>query len=137
MKRSKQVRYLSVLTVYVPSSQALIDMMRYERCCPFEELDSSRITSWASGSNKDRASLNHIVHLLRFANDANQELSPRWQSFNCRVLDEQPVDTFVPLSLTEIVKLMDPGVAVLDAAYARTADPKKVTRHRAPRKVTT
>ena len=137
MKRSKQVRYLSVLTVYVPSSQALIDMMRYERCCPFEELDSSRITSWASGSDKDRASYNHIVHLLRFAHDANQELSPRWQSFNCRVLDEQPLDSFVPLSHTDIARLMDPKIAALDAAYGRITDPKTVTRHRTPRKGTT
>lgn len=91
----KETRYVSLLTVYVPSAEALIDMMRYDRCCPHTEEEAHKvmrlITAW-HGTDADRKKADHVITLLRFAAANNPATEGRWQSFGCAVLDERSPD---------------------------------------------
>lgn len=96
----REMRYVSVLTVHVPSFDALLDMLRYDRCCPATEVESSRIERLI-GNSSDPG--DHIVRLVRFS-PGDARASERWRSFGCRVLDERsPKDA--PLSDEEALRL--------------------------------
>lgn len=84
-KRRKETKYISVLTVRIGTISSLIDMMRYDRCCPATEEDSGKLERLVGFRGEPN---DHIVTLLRFAT-RNDPPSDRWRSFNCVVLDER------------------------------------------------
>lgn len=78
---------MSVLTVHAPDANALIDMMRYDRCCPFLRADADKLGRLIDRSG-DRA--DRVVQLLRFASTDAHPPEGRWRSFMCSILDERP-----------------------------------------------
>lgn len=92
MKRYKrEARYISVLVVHVPDVMALIDMLRYDRCCPASEDESRKI--WSLLGEKrgggDAKPEDHVIRLLRYSANDMPATDGRWRSFGCRVLDER------------------------------------------------
>lgn len=95
MKRQKrEPRYISVLIVHVPDVMALIDMLRYDRCCPATEDESRKI--WRLlGEDRgggDAKPEDHVIRLHRFAANDTPATEGRWHSFGCRVVDERSPD---------------------------------------------
>jgi len=85
---------LSVLVVYVPDVAALIDMMRYDRCCPATE-DESRKLWRLLGETRggcDATPDDHVIRLSRFAAVNKPATEGRWRSYGCHVLDERSPD---------------------------------------------
>lgn len=82
----RQGRCVSVLVVYVSSAESLIDMLRYDRCCPATEDESRKI--WALMGHQDKPA-DHVLRLHRFAGTEQPATDGRWRSFGCRVLDER------------------------------------------------
>lgn len=83
----REVRYVSVLTVHALSGNGLIEGMRYDRCCPYNESEShkiSRLVLGRSASDDDR-----IIALLRFSSSPTPATAQRWRSFSCTVIDER------------------------------------------------
>jgi hypothetical protein len=85
----RETRFVSLLTVYVPDAQALIDMMRYDSCYPASELESHKICALLGGR---ACPVDHIVRLVRVAHNDLPATEGRWRSFACRVLDERSPD---------------------------------------------
>ena len=107
-KQKREPRYVSQLTVHVPSAEALIDMLRYDRCCPASEDESRKI--WrlindlcVDGVNSATPS-DHIIRLHRFAAAETPATDGRWRSFGCRVLDERSTEA-VQLNDEELLNL--------------------------------
>lgn len=90
--RKRDVRYISVLSVWAPSAAALIDMLRYDRCCPLTEDESRKlwklIGDERNGTNTTTP-IDHCVRLMRFAAADQPATEGRWRSFGARVLDER------------------------------------------------
>lgn len=103
----KESRYVSVLTVHVPSAMALVDMLRYDRCCPADEDQSRKI--WrliGERCGDDHATpMDHVITLHRFATSTLPATDRRWQSFQCTVLDERSPDD-PPLTDAEVANLV-------------------------------
>lgn len=97
----RETRYVSVLTVHVPDASALVDMMRYDRCCPADEDQSRKIERLINldKSSVDPTPSDHVIRLLRYAATANAATSERWRSFGCVVLDERSPDD---IQLTDV-----------------------------------
>lgn len=103
----KEPRYVSILTVRISSASSVIDMLRYDRCCPLDEDEASKLVRLISddqcGSSRATPA-DHVIRLMRFAKNVNPATTNRWRSFNCVVLDERsPEDA--PLSDEEILNL--------------------------------
>ena len=105
----KDSRFVSVVTVRVSSLSGLMDMLRYDRCCPFSEEDSSKlskINGWEQCGGLPPTPLDRVVRLLRFSANELPATAGRWRSFNCEVLDErQPGDD--SLDLTTLVAQLE------------------------------
>jgi hypothetical protein len=90
----KETRYLSTLVVYVPDVAALIDMLRYDRCCQATEDESRKL--WRLLGERCggcEATLDdHVIRLSRFAAVDKPATEGRWHSYGCRVLDERSPD---------------------------------------------
>ena len=109
MKRHKrEPRYISVLVVHIPSAEALIDMLRYDRCCPATEDESRKIwrliSDWRVDGSNQATPADHVIRLHRFASSDVPATEGRWRSFGCRVLDERSPDA-EQLTDDEILKL--------------------------------
>jgi len=102
----EEPRYVSVLTVHVPDIMALIDMLRYDRCCPATEDESRKLWRLAGESRggEDATGADRVIRLHRFASSDIPATDGRWRSFGCRVLDERSPDA-EQLSDEEILKL--------------------------------
>lgn len=102
----RQTRYVSIVTVHVPSADALYDMLRYECCCPDSEAESQKISaiSWSSTSARAGEPLDHVIRLRRFAPSEYRTNADRWRSFGCTVLDERSPEQ-APLTDVEILNL--------------------------------
>lgn len=92
-KYKKETRYVSVLTVHIPAASALIDMMRYDRCCPMTEADSAKIERLMSRRGEP---MDHVVRLYRYSANPDFATKDRWASFSCVVLDERNPDESPP-----------------------------------------
>ncbi len=97
----KETRYVSNLVVYVPSIESLIDMMRYDRCVPATEDESRKLWRIQGG---DASASDHYIRLTRYAAANTPATAQRWESFNCRLLDERSPDA-EQLTDAEILKL--------------------------------
>lgn len=90
----KEARYVSVLVVRVPDVMTLIDMLRYDRCCPATEDESRKIWrllgSYRGGD--EPTSADHVIRLHRFSASVLPATQGRWESFGCRVIDERSPD---------------------------------------------
>lgn len=85
----RETRFVSVLTVHVPDARALIDMLRYDRCCPATERESAKIERLM---DRRAEPADRIIRLLRFGPSGEPATEGRWRSFACRVLDERSPD---------------------------------------------
>ena len=91
-KSRKETRYVSVVTVHVPSAAALVDMMRFDCCYPRDLDESQKIWALiAAVTNKTKPS-DHIVRLVRVAHTQLTTTTLRWESFGCKVLGENHPD---------------------------------------------
>jgi hypothetical protein len=102
----KEPRYVSVLSVHVPDVMGLIDMLRYDQCCPLNEDESRKIWNLLGETRggADASSADHCIRLLRFAANSSAATEGRWRSFGCRVLDERaPGDE--PISDEDLLRL--------------------------------
>lgn len=81
--------HASILTVHVHGVRGLLDMLRYDTCCPADEAQSVKIERLMSG--REPAQLDHVILLRRYSSSGSPA-SPRWQSFGCTVLDERSPD---------------------------------------------
>lgn len=109
MKTSKkESRYVSLLTVYTPSAEALVDMMRFDRCCPHTEEEAQKIQRlFLDESNMGTTRpADHVVTLMRFAAANTPATEGRWQSFGCAVLDERSPDES-PLTPVELASRIE------------------------------
>ncbi len=101
-KRKKETRYVSALTVRYGTISSLIDMFRYDRCCPASEEESGKIERVAGHNGKPE---DHVVRLLMFSSNDSGPTIGRWRSFNCAVLDERAPDE-PPPTQAEIANLL-------------------------------
>jgi hypothetical protein len=88
-KRKRESRYVSILVVHAHDVQSLIEVMRYDRCCPATEVESHKINRIASHASEPA---DHVIRLLRFAAADNPPTIGRWESFGCTVLDERSTE---------------------------------------------
>lgn len=100
--RKRETRYVSILTVHVPSAAALIDMMRYDRCCPATEQDSSKIERMIGNRTEPK---DHIIRLTRYAGADQGATLGRWQSFGCTVLEERNPEDYSELTDEQALNL--------------------------------
>lgn len=96
----KQTRYVTILTVFVPGADALIDMLRYDACYPRTEGDAHKIIRLMNGT--DDAD-DHIIELVRASVADVPHNEGRWNSFGCRVLDIRHPETS-PLAMDALRK---------------------------------
>ena len=90
----KESRYVSVLVVHVAGAEALIDMLRYDRCVPATEVESHKIMrlmtdNYGARRAEDEVARDRVIRLIRYAANDNPATKGRWESFGCRVLDER------------------------------------------------
>jgi hypothetical protein len=95
----KETRYVSVLTVRA-SGHGLIDMMRYDRCCPATEEDAHKINRIMTDSDIEGDCL---VRLIRYSANNLPATRDRWASYACEVLDERSPDD-EPLSDEQLAR---------------------------------
>lgn len=90
----KEPRYVSALVVHVPDVMGLIDMLRYDRCCPATEDESRKLWRMLSitRGGEPATPADHIIRLHRFAPSNTPATAERWRSFECTVLDERSPD---------------------------------------------
>lgn len=100
-KNKKQTCYISILTVYASSADAMLDMLRYDSCSPATEQESSKIERLMNHRGEPA---DHVVQLRRFSVNGGEATDGRWRSFGCRVLDERSPDES-PLSAEEALNL--------------------------------
>jgi len=106
-KSRRETRYVSVVTMHVPSAAALVDMMRYDCCYPRSEDESRKIWALiAAPINKTKPS-DHVVRLVRAAREPLVATALRWASFGCKVLgenhpDEEPMTDEEALALVGV-----------------------------------
>jgi hypothetical protein len=112
VKRSKkESKYVSVLTVRYGTIGSLIDMMRYDRCCPATEEDSGKIERVAGYSGLAKPE-DHIIRLLKFSANNDGATIGRWRSFNCIVLDERSPEEPPPTTVEIDKSLLKGGIAL-------------------------
>lgn len=90
----RETRFVSVITVRYGSINGLLDMLRYDRCCPFSEDDSrklSKVNGYEQCGGITPNSTDYVVRLLRFSANELPATAGRWASFNCEVLDERQI----------------------------------------------
>ncbi len=110
-KQKRETRYVSVLVIYVPDAMALIDMLRYDRCCPATEDESRKIWKLIGENGRggaDAAPSDHVIRLLRFAASDVSATDGRWRSFGGRVIDERSPEAD-QLDDAAILKLAEDG----------------------------
>lgn len=81
-KYLKDSKFVSLMVVQVGELYSLIDMMRYDRCCPAEEGESRKIQ--ALGDHTATAE-DRLIRLVRYGSTPNPDFA-RWRSFGARVL---------------------------------------------------
>ncbi len=81
-KFKKDSKYVSLMVVQVGELYSLIDMMRYDRCCPAEEGESRKIQ--ALGDHTATAA-DRLIRLIRLGSTPDPDFA-RWKSFGARVL---------------------------------------------------
>lgn len=81
-KYKKDSKYVSYMVVQVGELYSLIDMMRYDRCCPAEESESRKIQ--ALGDHTATAS-DRLIRLIRYGATPDPAFA-RWKSFGASVL---------------------------------------------------
>lgn len=90
--RQREVRFASILTVYAPDANALIDMMRYDRCRPLHARDAEKVVRLIGPRpDEGRRPQDKIVQLFRTSANSDDP-SERWRSFGCSILDERAPD---------------------------------------------
>src|SRR5262245_10605595 len=90
--RQREVRFSSVLTVYAPDANSMIDMMRYDRGHPLRREDAEKIVRLIERrSGGERQPEDRIVQILRTSSN-NDDPSERWRSFGCSILDVRAPD---------------------------------------------
>lgn len=100
--RKSDRRYCSVLTVYAELDRSILDMLRYDSCCPATEEDAHKIGRVMDGGGEPA---DRVIRLRRFAAADVPATEGRWRSFGCHVLDERNPDD-VPLTDTEAALLI-------------------------------
>jgi hypothetical protein len=98
----KETRYVSILTVHAPDASSLLDMLRYDRCCPATEADAGKIERMI---NQCASGADRIVALIRYSLNPDRATVGRWRSFGCTVLDERSPDR-APLTEHEALNLL-------------------------------
>ena len=81
----KEPRYVTMLAVWVPSAESLIEIMRYESCYPRSEVEAHKISRLIRGVGED------ADHIIRLTRAARTEMAPngyRCRSFGAFVLEE-------------------------------------------------
>lgn len=108
----RETRYVSVLVVHIPDVMALIDMLRYDRCCPTSEDETQKIYRLLGErrGGKDASPLDHVIRLHRFAAENTPATSARWESYGCHILDERSPDV-EQLSDADILQLAAKAIA--------------------------
>lgn len=94
----KQECHVTIITVFVPCADALIDMLRYDACFPHTEDDSNKIRRLMADTTDGD---DHIIELKRASANSEPATVGRWQSFGCKVLDERHPDAEA-LSITTL-----------------------------------
>ncbi len=82
----EETRYISVLYVWIPDVESLLDMLRYDACYPATEADYYKLHRliYESENGDD-----HIIKLIRAAKTDRPADTQRWRSFGCLVLTER------------------------------------------------
>ncbi len=125
--RQREVRFASILTVYAPDVNSMLDMMRYDRCRPLHEEDAEKIVRLIERRlGGERRGLDRIVRLARSSANPDDP-SERWRSFGCSVLDERAPD--VPqMTEAEMDELAaHPRIARRPVARKRRREPALVS----------
>jgi hypothetical protein len=79
--RGKQGTFFTTILIVEGSGAFPIDMLRYDRCVPFDERDSYAITDEDSDTTRR-------VWLIRYAIEEQRLTPDRWKSFTWRVVAE-------------------------------------------------
>lgn len=106
---TKEPRFVSRLAVYVPSVEALLDMMRYDSCYPATEDDARKLAHLVTGEAWSSPA-DHLIRLTRVARNNQPATAQRWRSFGCHVLDERPPEHTQPTD-DELLELVPPARA--------------------------
>lgn len=89
----KEARYISRVIAHVPGADALVEMMRYDRCVPESEEESHKVIRMMNGS---ATADDHVVSLIRYAPSDVGPSEGRWRSFGCTVLCVQHPEDAAP-----------------------------------------
>lgn len=91
-KSRKETRYVSVVTVHVPSAAAFVDMMRYDCCYPHSEDESRKIWALIAAPGLVHQPSDHVIRFVRVSHAQLAADARRWESFGCKVLGENHPD---------------------------------------------
>ena len=110
----RETRFVSILLVHIPDLAALLDMLRYDRCVPFDQDETAklyRLLGERDGGGRGKSTLkDHIIRLIRYASNDSPTPVGRWESYQCTVIDERSPDE-VPMSDEDALRLHEVNIA--------------------------
>lgn len=96
MKRKphrKESRYVTIISVHVPCTRDVIDMMRYDSCFPSTEEESRKLWVLSDGyRDKPKDPKDHLVQFTCVGRNDGTPTVERWQSFGCTVFEVRSLD---------------------------------------------
>lgn len=93
VRRQRQNRFVSLMSVHAASAHAVIDVMQRDGCCPAYEAESAKIERLMGG---DANPEDHFVRLLRYAASDDPPDEATWRTLGCEILDERNLDMAGP-----------------------------------------
>lgn len=93
VRRQRQNRFVSLMSVHAASAHAVIDVMQRDGCCPAYEAESAKIERLMGG---DANPEDHFVRLLRYAATDDPPDEATWRTLGCEILDERNLDMAGP-----------------------------------------